>query len=756
MNKFIDIGGNFEDKSNEIFTGENFERFISDLPPMEEEEVLRIKNSTINILRKCIPSKFEEPSFEKNTGLVLGYIQSGKTMSFTSLIALASDNDYKIVVVFAGTTTILLKQTIDRLREDLNDKNEYVIIPEGGIDKVNKVVGIVKNKVRERTIILPILKQWQHIEKLSELFASKRLSPLLPKLGVLIIDDEADQASLNGFARRNYKLSKERKYENISDDDEKATFKFSTTYNRISILKHLIPNHSYIQYTATPQANLLLDQRDLLRPAWCEVLDPGNKYTGGISFFTGNKDLIHEIEKEIFKNQEDPEMPNKLGHAFRLYLMESALLCYNFKNKKRKRKVLKLTSMMIHADRLISVNNLYLRWLKNYLKYIYQDLRNREEECIEEFLEIYDELKVKLANYFEDFPIFDEVISKIMYYVLEELEFWFVAGKNDNEVDWDRSSHHILVGGQKLDRGFTVKNLIVTYMPRTTKSKSNADTIEQRCRFFGYKKDYIEACKVYLPLDSINEFEEYVDFEKHLRDFLKKYSIDEFYDNDRLMKLGVLNPTSRNKIPGELFRNDFSTLSYFQPDFKNRKLNDRLIDELLHSSDELGVLKPSTDMKNSKDNKHKLFQTSIRDVIELLNKIEFDNKRENVTKAQFLSALERINLDRKVWLIQIAYERNKEGGRPRSLKNDGRIKSLASNYPPTFGDRNLLVKADDFHNFKGKYSNELIVQIHKIRIKENQLHPEYLKKYEGVSLNIFAMILPSQKSNSSFISIDYD
>ena len=45
-------------------------------------------------------------------------------------------------------------------------------------------------------------------------------------------------------------------------------------------------------------------------------------------------------------------------------------------------------------------------------------------------------------------------------------------------------------------------------MPRSTKSKSNADTIEQRCRFFGYKRDYIEACKVYLPQESINEFEE--------------------------------------------------------------------------------------------------------------------------------------------------------------------------------------------------------------------------------------------------------
>ena len=58
------------------------------------------------------------------------------------------------------------------------------------------------------------------------------------------------------------------------------------------------------------------------------------------------------------------------------------------------------------------------------------------------------------------------------------------------DEDWVEHLCHILIGGNKLDRGFTVKNLICTYMPRYSKDKSNADTIQQRCRFFGYKKDY--------------------------------------------------------------------------------------------------------------------------------------------------------------------------------------------------------------------------------------------------------------------------
>ena len=86
MSKTINIGALAEVVNNEIHTGENFEKFLRNLPPMENEEVSRIKNSTISILSQCVAPHYEEPSYEQNTGLVLGYIQSGKTMSFTSLI----------------------------------------------------------------------------------------------------------------------------------------------------------------------------------------------------------------------------------------------------------------------------------------------------------------------------------------------------------------------------------------------------------------------------------------------------------------------------------------------------------------------------------------------------------------------------------------------------------------------------------------------------------------------------------------------
>ena len=65
----------------------------------------------------------------------------------------------------------------------------------------------------------------------------------------------------------------------------------------------------------------------------------------------------------------------------------------------------------------------------------------------------------------------------------------------ENDIKWDTSSSHILIGANILNRGFTVEKLSMTYMPRVTKGKATADTIEQRCRFFGYKSHYIDYCR---------------------------------------------------------------------------------------------------------------------------------------------------------------------------------------------------------------------------------------------------------------------
>jgi len=67
----------------------------------------KVLDEACRIMQMCgnptIPTNSE-------TGIVIGYVQSGKTLSFTTLTALARDNNYQIVIIIGGTSVNLLDQ----------------------------------------------------------------------------------------------------------------------------------------------------------------------------------------------------------------------------------------------------------------------------------------------------------------------------------------------------------------------------------------------------------------------------------------------------------------------------------------------------------------------------------------------------------------------------------------------------------------------------------------------------------------------
>lgn len=83
---------------------------------INEEAWDDVRDTAANILSRC-----PDPTVDtgRATGLALGKIQSGKTLSYTALIALAVDNGYRIIVVLAGTKNPLLEQNYARLCHDL-------------------------------------------------------------------------------------------------------------------------------------------------------------------------------------------------------------------------------------------------------------------------------------------------------------------------------------------------------------------------------------------------------------------------------------------------------------------------------------------------------------------------------------------------------------------------------------------------------------------------------------------------------------
>src|SRR5450756_1009926 len=74
-----------------------------------------------------------------------------------------------------------------------------------------------------------------------------------------------------------------------------ATEQESTTYTRLRELRDALPCHTFLQYTATPQAPLLINIADILSPDFVHVLEPGEGYAGGAAFFAPGSPYIKVI-----------------------------------------------------------------------------------------------------------------------------------------------------------------------------------------------------------------------------------------------------------------------------------------------------------------------------------------------------------------------------------------------------------------------------------------------------------------------------
>jgi hypothetical protein len=136
------------------------------------------------------------------------------------------------------------------------------------------------------------------------------------------------------------------------------------------------------------------------------------------------------------------------------------------------------------------------------------------KDVLADFKKAYDELAKTQRN----LPAFDAIVDKLPRALRNTtvIEFNTRGSPKTPEINWRHAEGWILVGGLALDRGFTVDSLSVTYMPRGI-GNGNADTIQQRARFLGYKRKYLGLCRAYLEQDLKTAFEDYVEHEQTMR-----------------------------------------------------------------------------------------------------------------------------------------------------------------------------------------------------------------------------------------------
>ena len=153
----------------------------------------------------------------------------------------------------------------------------------------------------------------------------------------------------------------------------------------------------------------------------------------------------------------------------------------------------------------------------------------------------------------EAIPTFEKVLEYLPS-TLSSTRIWEVNSRvleDWTQENWNLASSHILVGGENLGRGFTVNGLTVTYMPRG-RGTGVADTIQQRGRFFGYKRDFLGLCRVFLDGDVRNDYENYIDHESYVMQELRQLSQSGSSMSQwrrQMLLAQSLRPTRRSVMP---------------------------------------------------------------------------------------------------------------------------------------------------------------------------------------------------------------
>ena len=515
------------------------------LPTSAREEIMQ---SSMEIIARCIsPNEVEDG---QETGLVVGYVQSGKTLSFTTVAALACDNGFPLIIILSGTKRNLYSQTVKRLRRDLDLEHpggrwEIFEAQTQNPDLPRRLRHLLERwdqpELRgfpRQTALITVLKNRQRLDGLTN--ALEQLD--LAGRPCLIIDDEADQHGLNNKVRQN---------------------ESSAVYGALLSLRDVLPRHTYVQYTATPQALLLISVLDSLSPRFGWTLSAGAGYCGGQSFF-GEGELVRTISEadlHVMDDESDGGPPDSLLEALQLFYVGVAVQAYHrgFNEPTQQHR-----SMLVHPS-MRQIDHLrFKRWIDGASDSWIELLElptgaPDREDLVCAFRTAYEELDSSVQSYqqrnvdHETFPAFEDVLTYLPQ-SMRSTRTWEVNSRvleQWTQDNWNSAPSHVLVGGENLGRGFTVNGLTTTYMPRG-RGSGVADTIQQRGRFFGYKRDYMGLCRVYLDGDVRGDYENYIEHESHVMEELTQLtqsgsSMSEW--RRRMLLAQSLRPTRRSVIP---------------------------------------------------------------------------------------------------------------------------------------------------------------------------------------------------------------
>ncbi|MFI0962361.1 Z1 domain-containing protein [Streptomyces sp. NPDC021080] len=479
-------------------------------------------------------------------GLVVGYVQSGKTANFTGVTAKAIDAGYRLIIVLGGTLNLLRGQTQRRLDmeligqenilgaadpadpdalvgidyqddedwpakfvsfgarpsdlgafdiERLTSRDRDYMSLERGISALEfekpdrtRPLHDPANLHAARARIMVVKKNKSVLEKLVK--DLKKIGPILGEIPALIIDDESDQASVNTTDPKKW-------------EDGKVT---RTAINgQISALLKLLPRAQYVGYTATPFANVFIDpgdEEDLFPRDFLISLPRPTDYMGVQDFhdldgFEGDEG---EAEKKHVRGICD-STGDRLQEALDAFVLTGALKVYREKHGVPSEPFRHHTMLVHESVRMAEHAALALRINTMWHNSAYKgDGHTRLAALFERDFRAHADGSLPTPETYADLK---PHVSRACQLINQGGSPVIVVNGDSErdyaqpDLDFDRTPNvwKILVGGTKLSRGFTVEGLTITYYRRTTQQ---ADTLMQMGRWFGFRPGYRDLVRLYI------------------------------------------------------------------------------------------------------------------------------------------------------------------------------------------------------------------------------------------------------------------
>lgn len=587
-----------------------------------DDTVSEISKVADDILDRCGNPRDTMVSWARR-GMVIGDVQSGKTALYAGLINKAADAGYKVIIVLAGLLNNLRSQTQERLEEDFvgrstrsqrRDNRGFVPGTQVGVGKrredvnppvcfttvgrdflasyqekglsISSVKSCVFLVTKKNARVLKNLNSW--LEQNNMPGGRKISEPLL------VIDDEADCASVN-----------------TNDEDEKPT---AVNREIRQLLSHF-SRSSYVAFTATPYANVFIDPEstegendDLFPKNFITYMSIPSTYYGVhamiddyrredenadpcvlmISDAVDDKEIFPLNHKKSFaKTLADPhhKLPESLTEALRQFLIINAVRDLRGEENTHR-------TMMVNASRFTNVQNVLTKRLSGLLMQFQNELRLCAGARDADRNSVVRGFRKCFERHFRHCgQTWTDVLKQLPKSSLGIVTRTINQSSDEvlNYSDYKQGLRVVAVGGLALSRGLTLEGLCVSYLYRTTAAY---DTLMQMGRWFGYRLQYQDPCRIWMTSQTFQYFEDIATAMDDLKEEIKVMHQSERTPADFGLKVressGALIITSRNKMrhsQSVSVRMSFSAdrLETTRLSLQDSEVNRGALVELLHS-----------------------------------------------------------------------------------------------------------------------------------------------------------------------------